>query len=99
MKMGVFEDFDEIDKIIAETEMASEIDDKVKRIIEDQTGFPSADMTLTTSLLDDAGVDSLDMIEIVMAIEEEFGIDIPDEDIEKIKTIQDVVEYIDGHKQ
>ncbi len=97
--MGVFEDFDEIDKIIAETEMASEIDDKVKRIIEDQTGFPSADMTLTTSLLDDAGVDSLDMIEIVMAIEEEFGIDIPDEDIEKIKTIQDVVEYIDGHKQ
>jgi len=71
--------------------------DKVKEIIVDQLGVDEADVTLEKSFIDDLGADSLDTVELVMAFEEEFGIEIPDEEAEKIKTVQDAVGYIEEH--
>ncbi len=69
--------------------------DKVKEIIVDQLGVDEGDVTLDKSFIDDLGADSLDTVELVMAFEEEFGIEIPDEEAEKIKTVQDAVNYIE----
>jgi acyl carrier protein len=69
--------------------------DKVKEIIVDQLGVDEADVTAEKSFIDDLGADSLDTVELVMAFEEEFGIEIPDEEAEKIKTVQDAISYID----
>jgi acyl carrier protein len=76
--------------------MAS-VEEKVKSIIVDQLGVDSAEVTGTASFVDDLGADSLDTIELVMAFEEAFGIEIPDEDAEKIKTVRDAIEYVEAH--
>ena len=69
--------------------------DKIKKIITEQLGVDEADITPESRFLDDLGADSLDTVELVMALEEEFGIEIPDEDAEKIQTVGDVAKYID----
>ena len=71
--------------------------DKVKSIIVEQLGVDEEEVTPDASFVDDLGADSLDTVELVMAFEEEFGIEIPDEDAEKIRTVQDAVDYIDEH--
>ncbi|MBI2399843.1 MAG: acyl carrier protein [Deltaproteobacteria bacterium] len=70
------------------------VDNKVKKIIIEQLDVTEDEVTPTASFVDDLGADSLDTVEMVMAFEEEFGIEIPDEDAEKIKTVQDATEYI-----
>jgi acyl carrier protein len=72
--------------------------EKVKKIIVEQLGVDEEEVTAKASFVDDLGADSLDTVELVMAFEEEFDIEIPDEDAEKITTVQDAVTYIDGHK-
>jgi acyl carrier protein len=76
--------------------MAS-VEEKVKSIIVDQLGVNEAEVTGTASFVDDLGADSLDTIELVMAFEEAFGIEIPDEDAEKIKTVQNAIDYVESH--
>ncbi|HVB98192.1 MAG TPA: acyl carrier protein [Candidatus Dormibacteraeota bacterium] len=78
--------------------MAS-VEERVKQIIVEQLGVDEAEVTPTASFVDDLGADSLDTVELVMAFEEAFGIEIPDEDAEKIATVQDAVNYIDKHSQ
>ena len=73
--------------------MAS-VDDKVKQIIVEQLGVDEAEVTPSASFVDDLGADSLDTVELVMAFEEAFDIEIPDEDAEKIRTVKDAVDYI-----
>ena len=70
------------------------VDNKVRKIIIEQLDVTEDEVTPTASFVDDLGADSLDTVEMVMAFEEEFGIEIPDEDAEKIKTVQDATEYI-----
>jgi len=70
------------------------VENKVKKIIVDQLDVAEDEVTSGASFVDDLGADSLDTVEMVMAFEEEFGIEIPDEDAEKIKTVQDAVDYI-----
>lgn len=70
------------------------IEDKVKQIIVDQLGVDASDVTAASSFVDDLGADSLDRVELIMALEETFGIEIPDEDAEKIVTVQNAVDYI-----
>jgi acyl carrier protein len=70
------------------------VEEKVKQIIVDQLGVESADVTAASSFVDDLGADSLDRVELVMALEETFDIEIPDEAAEKIATVQDAVDYI-----
>ncbi len=77
--------------------MAS-VREKVKQIIVEQLGVDEAEVTDTASFVDDLGADSLDTVELVMAFEEAFGIEIPDEDAEKIATVKDAIEYIDKKK-
>ncbi|MBI5969736.1 MAG: acyl carrier protein [Deltaproteobacteria bacterium] len=72
----------------------STIETKVKKIIIEQLDVTEEEVTPQASFVDDLGADSLDTVEMVMAFEEEFSIEIPDEDAEKIKTVQDAVEYI-----
>ena len=76
--------------------MAS-VEEKVKSIIVDQLGVSEAEVTETASFVDDLGADSLDTIELVMAFEEAFGIEIPDEDAEKIRTVKNAIDYIESH--
>ena len=76
--------------------MAS-VDEKVKSIIVDQLGVNESEVTDSASFVDDLGADSLDTIELVMAFEEAFGIEIPDEDAEKIRTVKQAIEYIESH--
>jgi len=68
--------------------------DKVKAIVVDQLGVSEDDVTMEASFVDDLGADSLDVVELIMALEEEFDIEIPDTDAEKITTVADVVEYV-----
>jgi acyl carrier protein len=70
------------------------VEDRVKQLIVDQLGVEPADITAASSFVDDLGADSLDRVELVMALEETFGIEIPDEAAEKISTVQDAVDYI-----
>jgi len=72
----------------------AEIEAKVKKIISEQLGVPEGDVKPEASFVNDLGADSLDTVELVMALEEEFGVEIPDEDAEKIATVQNAVEYI-----
>lgn len=76
--------------------MAS-VEEKVRRIIVDQLGVDEDEVKLEASFVDDLGADSLDVVELVMALEEEFGLEISDEDAEKIGTVKQAIEYIGSH--
>ena len=73
--------------------------DKVKQIIVEQLGVDENQVEPSASFVDDLGADSLDIVELVMAFEEAFGLDIPDEDAEKIKTVRDAIDYIESKKK
>jgi len=75
------------------------VEEKVKKIIVDQLGVDEAEVTPEAKFIEDLGADSLDTVELVMALEEEFGIEIPDEDAEKIVTVKDASSYILEHKK
>jgi acyl carrier protein len=70
------------------------VEERVKKIIAEQLGLEEEDVTQEASFVEDLGADSLDTVELVMAFEEEFGIEIPDEDAEKILTVQNAIDYI-----
>jgi acyl carrier protein len=74
--------------------MSAEVFDKVQKIVSEQLGVEEADVKLEASFANDLGADSLDTVELVMALEEEFGIEIPDEAAEGIATVQDAVNFI-----
>ena len=74
--------------------MSATIEQKVKNIIADQLGVGEEEIKITSSFIDDLGADSLDIVELVMAMEEEFDIEIPDEDAERIQTIGDATAYL-----
>ena len=76
-----------------------EIVEKVKQIISEQLGVEEAEVTPSASFTDDLGADSLDQVELVMALEENFDIEIPDDAAEKIRTVQDAIDYIDKHSK
>ncbi len=76
--------------------MAS-VEEKVKQIIVEQLGVDEGEVTANASFVDDLGADSLDTVELVMAFEEAFDLEIPDEDAEKIRTVQDATTYINQH--
>jgi len=71
-----------------------EVIDRIKKIIVDQLGIEASKITENSSFVDDLGADSLDIVELIMAFEEEFDIEIPDEDAEKIKTVGDAIRYL-----
>ena len=73
------------------------VEEKVKEIIVDQLGVDDKQVNPEASFIDDLGADSLDTVELVMALEEEFDVEIPDEDAEKIATVQNAIDYIKGH--
>ncbi len=73
--------------------------DKVKDIVVEQLSVDAADVSMDSTFIDDLGADSLDIVELIMAFEEEFNIEIPDDVAEKIKTVRDTVEYIEKEKQ
>jgi len=74
--------------------MAQDSYDRIKKIIVEQLGSDEADIKIESSFIEDLGADSLDIVELIMALEEEFEIEIPDSEAEKITTVGDVVEYI-----
>jgi len=71
--------------------------DKVKEIIVEQLGVDEKDVVMEASFIDDLGADSLDIVELIMALEEAFDLEIPDKDAEKIQSVGDAVEYIKAH--
>jgi len=71
-----------------------QIFDKVRGIVVEQLGVEEEEVTSEASFIEDLGADSLDIVELIMALEEEFDIEVPDEDAEKLQTINDVIEYI-----
>lgn len=73
--------------------------EKVRDIVVDQLGVEADEVSAESTFIDDLGADSLDIVELIMAFEEEFSIEIPDEAAEKIKTVQDVVTYIDQNQK
>lgn len=79
--------------------MSNTIEERVKKIIVDMLGVKPEDVVPEASFVDDLGADSLDTVELVMALEEEFGTDIPDEDAEKINTVKAAIDYINEHKE
>ena len=72
--------------------------DKVKEIVVEQLGVDEAEVSIDSTFIDDLGADSLDIVELIMAFEEELNVEIPDDVAEKIKTVKDTVEYIDSAK-
>jgi acyl carrier protein len=79
--------------------MADSVESRVKEIIINELGVESEKVTKEASFVEDLGADSLDTVELVMAFEEEFGIDIPDEDAEQMRTVGDAVTYLDKHAE
>ena len=73
------------------------LEDRVRDLIVDQLGVSPDEVTKEASFIDDLGADSLDTVELIMAFEEEFGIEIPDEDAEKMSTVGDAIEYLEKH--
>jgi acyl carrier protein len=82
---------------MATAEKLKEVSDKVKRIIGENLGVDESEVTPKASFVDDLGADSLDQVELVMALEEAFALEISDEDAEKIRSVQDAVDYIEKH--
>jgi acyl carrier protein len=78
---------------------AGNVEQKVKGIIAEQLGVSEDEIKPTSSFIEDLGADSLDIVELVMAMEEEFEVEIPDEEAENIKTVQDAINYINTHKK
>ena len=72
--------------------------DKVKAMVVEQLGVDESEVAIDSTFIDDLGADSLDIVELIMAFEEEFNIEIPDDVAEKIKTVKDTVDYIDSTK-
>ena len=72
--------------------------DKLKSIVVEQLGVDESEVAIDSTFIDDLGADSLDIVELIMAFEEEFNIEIPDDVAEKIKTVKDTVDYIDSTK-
>jgi acyl carrier protein len=79
--------------------MSTSIEAKVKSIIADQLGVGEDEIKMEKSFIEDLGADSLDIVELVMTMEEEFEIEIPDEEAENIKTVGDAINYINTHKK
>ena len=79
--------------------MSESIEETVKKIIVDQLGVKPEDVKEDSSFVDDLGADSLDTVELVMALEEKFDTEIPDEDAEKITTVMSAIEYIKSHQK
>jgi len=75
------------------------VEERVKKVIEEQLSVNTEQITLEASFIDDLGADSLDTVELVMALEEEFGIEIPDEEAEKITKVGEAIDYIKAHLQ
>jgi acyl carrier protein len=75
------------------------IAEKVKKMIVEQLGVNESEVNPEAKFIDDLGADSLDIVELVMALEDEYGIEIPDEDAEKIETVGDAIRYIEEHKK
>ena len=77
----------------------SSVADKVKKIVVEQLGVSEDQVTPEAKFIEDLGADSLDQVELVMALEEEFGSEIPDEDAEKLPTVGDAIKYVEGKSQ
>ena len=77
----------------------STIQDRVKKIIIEQLGVKEEEVVESASFVDDLGADSLDTVELVMALEEEFGVEIPDDEAEKIRTVKEAFDYISQHQE
>ena len=75
-----------------------EIFEKLKELVVDQLGVEDDEVTMEASMQDDLGADSLDLVDLVMSVEEEFGVKVADEDLENIKTVGDIVDYIEENK-
>ena len=78
--------------------MSEDVSNKVKKIVADHLGIDEAKVTEESSFIDDLGADSLDTVELVMAFEEKFGIEIPDDAAETIQTVQNAIDYIESKK-
>ena len=76
----------------------SEYEGKVKEIVADKLGVDEAKVTADANFVDDLGADSLDQVELIMALEDEFDVEIPDDEAEKLKTVQNALDYIDANK-
>ena len=76
-----------------------EMVERLKKIVAEQLGVEESKITPASRFTDDLNADSLDLVEMIMSLEEEFGIEIPDEDAEKIVVVQDAIDYIDAHSQ
>jgi acyl carrier protein len=77
----------------------SDIEQRVKKIVAEQLGVNEAEVKNESSFVNDLGADSLDTVELVMALEEEFGCEIPDEDAEKITSVQQAIDYVNSHSK
>lgn len=75
----------------------SSVEERVKKIVVEQLGVNESQVTASASFVDDLGADSLDTVELVMALEEEFDCEIPDEEAEKITTVQQAIDYVKAH--
>jgi acyl carrier protein len=84
---------------MATSDKTNAIVEKVKQIISEQLGVEEAEVTSSASFVDDLGADSLDTVELVMALEEAFDLEIPDDAAEKIRTVQDAIDYIEKHSK
>ncbi len=77
--------------------MSNDLESRLKKVVSDQLGVNAADVDMENSIVSDLGADSLDVVELVMAVEGEFALEIPDEDAEKITTVQEMYDYIVEH--
>src|SRR6185369_16743984 len=80
-----------------EVQAMASVEEKVKHIIVEQLGVDEDEVKAEAHFVDDLGADSLDVVELVMALEEEFGLEISDEDAEKLSTVKQAIDYIEGH--